>query len=474
MIKIKLNEEKYRYQVYHIFSLFYFNEEILFQELDCNYDILIHENYLEINEIDKKNNFQFEDELTIKENIKKIIYTFLKDKEAKDFPWGTLIGIRPSKIAMELIEKGAVEKEIINHYNNHYLANKEKAELCYSIAKVSKSILDKGKDKISIYIGMPFCPTRCSYCSFASNPINKYRNLVSGYLKSIKLEIDLIGKLIKEKKLIIDCVYFGGGTPTSINDNEFDNLMEYIYNKFIKGNDIREFNVECGRVDSLSERKFEIMKKYSVTRISINPQTMNDDTLKLVGRNHTSEDVVKYYKLAKSYGFDNINMDLIIGLPGETIEHVKKTCNKILSLNPESITIHGLAYKKGSKLYEYLINNKIDSITKVQEIKEMYEETKKLCSTLEMKPYYMYKQKNMIGNMENIGYSKCGKEGIYNIEMIEERQNVIAIGVDAVSKFIFEKENRIERLANTKDVSLYIERIEEVLRKKEVIFNKLF
>eukprot|EP00831_Metopus_contortus_P052570 TRINITY_DN4412_c0_g1_i1.p2 TRINITY_DN4412_c0_g1~~TRINITY_DN4412_c0_g1_i1.p2 ORF type:complete len:252 (+),score=47.32 TRINITY_DN4412_c0_g1_i1:365-1120(+) len=250
--------------------------------------------------------------------------------------------------------------------------------------------------------------------------------------------------------------------------------MKEIYESFVKDKNVKEFTVECGRPDSINRNKLEIMKKYFVDRISINPQTMNNDTLKLIGRNHSAEDIIKKFKLAREVGFDDINMDLIIGLPGEGHKEFINTKNEILKLKPDSITIHGLALKRGSTMYENFVLKKGIEVTPQEEIIAMYEETKKLANELELLPYYMYRQKNMVGNMENLGYAKEGSEGIYNIQMIEERQTIIALGAAAVSKVIFLEEDRLERFPNLKDLHEYISRIDEMIQGKIKLLDTLY
>jgi oxygen-independent coproporphyrinogen-3 oxidase len=250
--------------------------------------------------------------------------------------------------------------------------------------------------------------------------------------------------------------------------------MHLIYSCLISEKNIKEFTVECGRPDSITENKLKSMKEFKVDRISINPQTMNDDTLKKIGRNHTAEDVRDKYNMARKLGFQNINMDIIVGLNGEDLTHIEKTCESLFDLSPDSITVHGLSIKRASRLHESILNNKVVDSLSQDEINKMYERTAELAHNLDMKPYYMYRQKNMFGNMENVGYAKPSKEGIYNIQMIEEKQTIIAAGADAVSKVVFPDENRIERFANVKDVKEYINRIDEMINKKIKLLDSLY
>lgn len=474
MLKLKLNDFKYRYDVYHIFKIFYGLGDIDFVDDDFDYSINIFEDKLEIkSSANDFKVFNFDGKFRKRDEVKGAIFKYLKDKTGKEFPWGTLIGIRPTKILLNMMEEGKTKEEIVKLLKEKYFLREDKAELSLKIAKMEKNSVNKKQDNISVYIGMPFCPTRCLYCSFISSPINICYDIVEEYLKTLKYEIRRIREFIDKKNLNIECVYFGGGTPTSVNDDEFESILSDIYINFVKNRNIKEFNVECGRPDSITENKLKSMKKYDVTRISINPQTMNNDTLKAIGRDHTSQDVVDKFYMARQLGFDNINMDIIIGLPNEGLTHVKKTCSKILELKPDSLTVHGLSVKRASKLHENMVTGKI-KIKEQKELNEMYGETVKLAKNLGMNPYYMYRQKNMMGNMENVGYCMPNKNGIYNIEMIEEKQTIIGLGAHSVTKVIFLDENRIERFPNIKDVREYIKRIEEKIEKKINLLEELY
>ncbi|KOA21074.1 oxygen-independent coproporphyrinogen-III oxidase-like protein HemZ [Clostridium homopropionicum DSM 5847] len=472
MIIIKLNDLKYRYDVYHIFKLFYDN--IDFKEE--SYDFIVDISPKEIKFINEENEisiYKFQGRLKFKEELRNIIFIYLSSLTHKKLPWGTLIGIRPTKKVHQMMDKGLAENEIIETLNKNYFVAGNKAKLCIQVANMERKHVNKDLKIISVYVGMPFCPTRCLYCSFASNPINSCKKLVEPYLKALEYEIDRISEFINKKNLEIECVYFGGGTPTSIEDKEFENILFKIYESFVKGRNVKEFNVECGRPDSINENKLSAMKKYEVNRISINPQSMNDVTLKAIGRSHEEKDIIEKFNLARSLGFDNINMDLIIGLPNEGLEEVRKTCEEIFKLNPDNITVHGMAIKRGSILHEQILLGKIKLIEQL-ELDSMYDETVKLAEKLRMKPYYMYRQKNMIGNTENVGYSKLSKEGLYNIQMIEEKQTIIALGADAVTKVVFLETDKIERVGNLKDIKEYINRLEEKIEEKLNVLETLY
>eukprot|EP00828_Plagiopyla_frontata_P009627 TRINITY_DN14981_c0_g1_i2.p2 TRINITY_DN14981_c0_g1~~TRINITY_DN14981_c0_g1_i2.p2 ORF type:complete len:490 (-),score=79.67 TRINITY_DN14981_c0_g1_i2:1298-2767(-) len=471
-IKINLNDMKYRYEVYQLFNIYFSLYNIKFVDKDEDYIVNIDEKKLEF--IHKH---YFKEESigeNIKHSLRRFLFMCLRDITKENYPWGILIGIRHSKIALKLLKEGNNEEEVMHIFKENYLAYEDKARLCIEVAKAEEKIVNTKKNNISIYIGMAFCPTKCIYCSFTSNPIAVHRKMVAPYIDALIKEINAIKVYVEQKKLNIECVYFGGGTPTSVDDDDFSTVMKEIYESFVKDKNVKEFTVECGRPDSINRNKLEIMKKYFVDRISINPQTMNNDTLKLIGRNHSAEDIIKKFKLAREVGFDDINMDLIIGLPGEGHKEFINTKNEILKLKPDSITIHGLALKRGSTMYENFVLKKGIEVTPQEEIIAMYEETKKLANELELLPYYMYRQKNMVGNMENLGYAKEGSEGIYNIQMIEERQTIIALGAAAVSKVIFLEEDRLERFPNLKDLHEYISRIDEMIQGKIKLLDTLY
>ena len=470
-IKIKLNNMKYRYDVYQMFNIYFPLDEIKFLD-DGDYIVNILDGKIEF----KYGEYYNESKIleNIKEDIKKLVFSSLKELTKEEYPWGILVGIRPSKIALKYLEEGKTEEEIIRIFEIKHLASKKKAKLCIEIAKTEEKFVNKESNSIAIYIGMAFCPTRCFYCSFAANPIVGNKKLVNPYLQALIKEISAMKKYVNDRKLNIESVYFGGGTPTAVNNEEFEDVMKEVYEAFVKDKNLKEFTVECGRPDSITSEKLQTMKTYDVTRISINPQTMNDDTLKMIGRGHTSAQVIEKFNLARSMGFNDINMDMIIGLPGEGIKEVLHTKNEILKLKPDSLTVHGLSLKRASILYENFILKKGIQVKKQEELAQMYEESRILAQELGLHPYYMYRQKNMVGNMENLGYSRKGAECIYNIEMIEDKQTIIALGADAVSKVVFLDENRIERFANIKDIKEYCNRIDEMIQGKIKLLDSLY
>jgi len=409
--------------------------------------------------------YEGEERPVFKNKIKREVYTFLSKRENRSLPWGTLTGIRPTKLPMSKLIEGCADDDIRSFLKSEYLVSDEKTELSLNIAKKEVGIINSlhGTDGYSIYIGIPFCPTTCMYCSFTSYPIAKWRDTVDSYIECLKKEIDYVAENFSDK--IIDTVYVGGGTPTTLLPYQFDELLGYLREKLDLSH-CRELTVEAGRPDSITEEKLIALKNNGVTRISVNPQTMNEDTLRLIGRAHSVEQFREAYKIARKY-FDNINTDLILGLPGETDEKVKNTFDEIASLAPDSITVHSMAIKRAAHMDEYL---KSHPEIKSEITDEMMRVQEECARSLGMEPYYLYRQKNMTGNYENTGYSKEGKEGIYNILIMEEVQTIVACGAGTVTKRVY-SDGRIERCDNVKDVTLYMEKIDEMIERKRILFS---
>ena len=411
----------------------------------------------------------YDNRVEYKNFLKKVLYISLSKYTGKQLPWGTLTGMRPTKIAVTNMEHGLSDNEILEYYKNVYLTSDSKAKLSIDIAHRETNILsnihyDMG---YSLYIGIPFCPTICLYCSFTSFPRSIYEKKIDKYIACLKKEIDYVANDFTDR--VLDSVYIGGGTPTTLTSNELRDLILYIKEK-LDMSKIKEFTVEAGRADSINEDKLKTLKELGVTRISVNPQTFNQNTLDLIGRRHTVEQVYEAYELARSIGFDNINMDLIVGLPGEKYEDVRYTMQKVKELNPESVTVHSLAIKRASRLNKWVEDHGIECITNSDDIMDM---TQNVCESIGLKPYYLYRQKNMSGNFENVGYAKEGKEGIYNILIMEEKQSIVALGAGTVTKRVFhEADNyRMERCDNVKDIDMYIEKIDEMIERKRKLFS---
>ncbi|MDO6354301.1 coproporphyrinogen dehydrogenase HemZ [Caloramator sp. CAR-1] len=461
-MKIGLKGHDYRYEVFQIASLFYPKDEIKFMddgyELEIIYDRDNNKVTASLNGILESLNLNSNDEKEVKNGVKYTLLKLLQNETGVKMPWGILVGIRPTKIVHDAFKRGLNEESIREILKEKYLVSKEKIDLLLEVAKNEAPFLDQPKNSVALYIGIPFCPTRCAYCSFTSNPY-KGNNLVEDYLIVLKKEIYSVINFLKDRGITIDTLYVGGGTPTSLNEKELDELFSWVKD-LIDVKKLREFTVEAGRPDSLNREKLMILKENGITRISINPQTMNQETLDLIGRRHTVEDVIEKFYLSREVGFNNINMDIIIGLPGEKEEHIKRTMEKILLLMPDSITIHTMAVKRASLLNERMFKGDKDLASRMYDIATDY------VKSIGMHPYYMYRQKNMVSPLENVGYSFRGKECIYNIQMIAESTTVIALGADAVTKIVYGESGRIERVANLKDVKEYILRIDEQIDEK--------
>lgn len=402
-----------------------------------------------------------------KNRIKRRLYVILKAQTGKTLPWGTLTGIRPTKIAMAKLEAGMSGGEIDSYMKETYFTSDEKAALSIEIAKREKKLLSSVDYRrgYSLYIGIPFCPTTCLYCSFTSYPIGKWEGRTKRYLEALYKEMAYVAE--KKKGCPLDTVYFGGGTPTSLSAEDLDQLFTKLRETFdLSG--VLEFTVEAGRPDSISREKLEVLKKHGVTRISINPQTMKQETLDLIGRRHSVEDVRSCFHLAREIGFDNINMDLIIGLPGEELLDVRKTMEEIKALAPDSVTVHSLAIKRAARLNTM---REVYKDLKIVNTQEMIEMTAQYAREMGLEPYYLYRQKNMAGNFENVGYAAKGKACIYNILIMEEKQTIIACGAGTTTKVMFPEENRLERVENVKDVEQYILRLDEMIGRKETVLG---
>ena len=399
-----------------------------------------------------------------KNELKRQIYHTLSAKTGKILPWGTLTGIRPTKIPMTFMEEGKKDEDILSYMKDTYWISEEKGRLSIEIAKREKKLLSQlhYQQGYSLYIGIPFCPTTCLYCSFTSYPIVSWKKRVSEYLDALEREIDFVAQIYKDK--ILDTVYIGGGTPTTLEPKELTRLLHKLTGT-LDFTQIKEFTVEAGRADSITPEKLAVLKKYGVTRISVNPQTMKQDTLDFIGRRHTVEQVREAFTMAREADFDNINMDLILGLPGEGAQDVKNTIEAIKKLGPDSLTVHSLAIKRASRLSQWIEENGITDFINTEETMKIAMEG---AADMDMAPYYLYRQKNMAGNFENVGYSKEGREGIYNILIMEEKQTIVALGAGSITKRVY-PDGRIERCENVKDVAQYIERIGEMIERKRVL-----
>ena len=488
-IKVQINKGEREYDVYALLTSFFPGVEVvtaadaegefegLFEIKEDGANVTISLNF---EEIDKAKDFEikFAEKDAAKKEFGLALYDFLCECTGKELPWGNLTGIRPTKLIRTMLEEEldsvpgslCVPGSVIDKIKERAYAERrlrgEKLDLGIDIAKREIEIMSRlhGTDGYSVYVGIPFCPSTCLYCSFTSNPIFKYKDKIKNYLLAIKKELEWDVSHLSDRYL--DTIYIGGGTPTTLSPEELDELLGYITN-ILPMENVREFTIEAGRADSITKEKLDVIKKYPITRISVNPQTMSDKTLKTIGRNHTVKQFVDAFNLVREEGFDNINSDIILGLPGETVEDVKHTMDELIKLGPDSLTVHSLAIKRASRLKRWMDENEL-------EITMDYEEAMRICAdgakAMGLNPYYLYRQKQMAGNLENTGYSKPGKEGLYNILIMEEIQSIVAMGAGSVSKCVH-ADGLIERCDNVKDIDLYLNQIDEMINRKTSLFT---
>ncbi|HEY8419102.1 MAG TPA: coproporphyrinogen dehydrogenase HemZ [Clostridia bacterium] len=393
----------------------------------------------------------------LKRFAKHSLYKALKHTTGLSMPWGSLTGIRPTKLAYELLENGVLQENISQELEKTFDISPKKLKLLSQIIEAQKGIYKKDEKAVNLYVNIPVCLTRCSYCSFISSELKKCEHLIGNYAELLSREIEYCLDLIKSLNLYIRSVYVGGGTPTSINIEQLDKILSAI------PKDTLEFTVEAGRPDTITKEKLDLLKAHKVTRISINPQTFNQEVLNTIGRGHLVEDIYTAFELARNYDFI-INMDLIAGLPSDDYSSFCDTIHKTLDLSPDNITAHTLSLKSGSTLKQRPLQYYADAVKMVD---YAYEKLTQAGYT----PYYLYRQKNMIGNLENTGYCKPGTQCINNIDTMEESVSVIACGAGAISKRLMGG-GRIERSANVKFIEDYIARFDEMLsRHKQLFFD---
>ena len=458
MIQVITDKPGYSYDIHSLVKAFFPAEDVFVFEGRMPESKEEKQIYVSIPEGD--------DRIAVKNRIKQELYRRLSGETGRRLPWGSLTGIRPVKIPMSFLADGRGEEEIASYMEKTYFCSREKIALATEIAKRELSVIRRleKENGYSLYVGIPFCPTTCAYCSFASYPLERFSDRKEDYLKALFQELSSVSELFSDRPLLT--VYVGGGTPTALEAEELDRLLRALWNLFPM-KEALELTVEAGRPDSITKEKLAVLKEHGVTRISVNPQTFSQKTLDLIGRRHTVEQTVESYALARNMGFTNINMDLIMGLPGEIEEDVLHTLEEVKRLAPEDITVHSLALKRASRLkiewdsYRAFQMKNTDAQMKL---------TEAACRELGRLPYYLYRQKNMAGNFENVGYAAPGKEGLYNIFMMEEVGDIAACGAGTVSKRVF-ADGRIERCDTVKDLDLYISRIDEMVERKRKLFE---
>ena len=449
--------------------------------------------------------------------VKAYLYRILEKKCGRSLPWGDLTGIRPVSLAGKLLEEleeteenqeKTEEERFYTALEDEYCLEGEKAELLRFLALREREILQRAeeksgvkiKDGFSIYIHIPFCPSKCAYCSFLSSPIGPFSDCIPEYLDKISEELDFALHEMGEKRgKSLQSIYIGGGTPTALPPKELEALLLLVEKKLLSSpfSKVLEYTVEAGRPDSLTENKLALLKAHRVDRISINPQTFRQESLDLIGRKHSVESVVERFYEARELGFDNINMDLILGLPSERLSDVEESLRRIHALAPENLTVHSLAVKRAARLKteenkyrgayqagafseEFPLNRDF-SLSYIPSWKKRESRTEmewmmlsamQTAEELSLYPYYLYRQKNMAGNLENIGFSKEGKECLYNIFMMEEKHTVFGVGAGSSSKILFGN-GRLERVDNGKDFRSYMEHFTEYQEKKRKVLEEL-
>lgn len=504
MITVSLNEENFEYDIHSLVKAFYGKEDVKvfadkekIKELEEEKTPLFHMevSYIigkqpaEVENVNFPDRIRFEisepaenglekrkeAEITVdfsnrretKNRMKQCLYLMLQEYTGQTLPWGTLTGIRPTKIPMAMLEQGKSKEEIKRYMKDTYFSSDKKTDLSIEIAERELELLKKidYENGYSLYIGIPFCPSICLYCSFSSSPLGLWRDKVDEYLDALEKEIDFTAEACKDK--VLNTIYIGGGTPTTLSAQQLDRLLTKVENSF-DFSGLLEYTVEAGRPDSITREKLAVLRKHDISRISINPQTMKQETLDFIGRHHTVAQTIESFQMARELGFDNINMDLIVGLPEERIEDVRETMEQIKKLNPDNLTVHSLAIKRAARLRMFRDEHADMHIYNSWETIDM---TAEYAKEMGMEPYYLYRQKNMAGNFENVGYARPGKAGIYNILIMEEKQSIMALGAGASTKYVFEHGKRIERVENVKDIKNYLERIDEMIARKRESFS---
>lgn len=475
MIKIQVNHEMFAYDMYHISKAFYPETEIE-QKVKtecpnaCDIQVEAEGEWLKFT-ISEEEMANLKERKLRKRFVNLKVYDWLSKMTGKELAWGFMTGVRPTKPMMQLMEQGKSDAEVISYMREQYRVTEEKAHLGLAVAKKEKSLLEQldYQDGYSLYVGIPFCPTTCSYCSFTSYPIAEWSRRVDGYLDAVCKELDFIAERAKKKKL--NTVYVGGGTPTTLTPKQLDRLLTHLETRF-SYEDLKEITVEAGRPDSITREKLEVLKAHEIGRISINPQTMQQKTLDAIGRRHTVEDIRRVYQMAREIGFDNINMDLIAGLPEETVADMQDTLEQIKEMAPDSLTVHALAMKRASRMTQ-----EKKALGKAETLSEMIELASAYAKQMDLAPYYLYRQKNIAGNFENVGYAKVDKAGIYNILIMEEKQSILAVGAGSSTKIVLPENQvtidpktgnpkRIVRAENVRDIEQYISRIDEMIERK--------
>ncbi|MGD6818025.1 coproporphyrinogen III oxidase [Metabacillus sp. 84] len=410
----------------------------------------------------------------VKNTLSHVYLMLLQEQTGMIQQWGILTGMRPVKLLHKMLKDGIGQEAAHQKLRDEYLITEQKIQLMQTIVdrqlKVIPDLHDLSRE-ISIYIGIPFCPTKCAYCTFPAFAMNGKQGRVDSFLGGLHYEMEEIGKYLKESGIKITTVYYGGGTPTSITAEEMDSLYERMTDAFPGIQNIREITVEAGRPDTITPDKLDVLKKYSIDRISINPQSYTQETLKAIGRHHTVEETIDKFHLARKHGMNNINMDLIIGLPNEGVEEMSHSLSETEKLMPESLTVHTLSFKRASEMTQ---NKKRYKVASREETSDMMTLAVEWTKKNGYEPYYLYRQKNILGNLENVGYALEGQDSLYNIMIMEEQQTILGLGCGAASKFRHPETGKISHFSNPKDPKSYNEGFKHYTEEKIRIMKELF
>ncbi len=398
---------------------------------------------------------------TDKNAMKRRLYAFLSERTGKEQDWGILIGVRPGKLYSELCRSLGSEKAE-ESLRRDYLVSEEKIALLREVRRTQlETPMDGSPEAAGVYVGIPFCPTRCLYCSFTSNRFTKEASVK--YMRALLREIDAVKSIMDRKGMYAESIYIGGGTPTSLDCEEFELLLSSVRDAFFSER-TKEWTVEAGRPDTITAEKLALIERYGAGRISINPQTMKQSTLDAIGRSHTVAQTEEAFALAKSSYKGKINADLIAGLPGEDPDDFEASLARIIELSPQDITVHTLAVKRASRLID---EDAGLALRQAGNVREMLGRGQKMLARAGYRPYYLYRQKHMAGNFENVGYCQEGGASVYNIRIMEEDLSILALGAGGISKVYFGAENRIERVPNVSNYEIYIDRVGEMIERKE-------
>ncbi|WP_195269192.1 coproporphyrinogen dehydrogenase HemZ [Eubacterium sp. 1001713B170207_170306_E7] len=474
-LSFTLADRLYEYPCFELYQQFRPEVPVVFNEaLEDRIDVDLNDMSLVLTAVEKgetilQKEYDYEKKPLDKQSFKGFLYLFLCELFGHTLDWGTMTGIKPVKMAHNLLKAGQKPEQVQQSLMEKYQASEEKIELITGIAQGEMDIIyPLSQQKVSVYLGIPLCIAKCAYCSFISTVADKKRTIVAEYLKNLLYEVRRTGRFLKDKGIVADTLYIGGGTPSILDEEQLENLLAAL-DESLDLSRLREYTFEAGRPETTSLRKLEILKAHGVDRVCLNPQTMNADTLAAVNRNYPPQAILETYDAIRQVGFESVNMDLILGLNHESEEAFMRSLDQVIALKPENITVHCLAVKKGSAI----------KTATGRQVENLY--SRAFCTNVREElgergyhPYYLYRQKYTQGNGENIGYCLESREGIYNILMMAEKQSIIGIGAGSSGKLYIPEIDRFDRIFTVKDVKTYNERTEEIVGKKMAQYEAFF